>query len=111
MAEKRTRYQQMEHYMTYFLIADADLFAAYLLFAGIGIGWLKITLAVLAILLSGLILGYLYLAKELLKRRSLWMSVAAAAVAVCVLASLILNFPSPKPEAPLPPISSGNIQE
>ena len=96
MAEKKNRYQVMEQYMTYALIADAVLFVLYLLFAGLGIAWLKVTLAVVAIVLSVLILGYLYMTKELLKPRSLWMSVAAAAVAVCLLFSLILNFPSPK---------------
>ena len=95
MANKKSRYQEMEQYMTYLIIADAVLFVLYLLFAGLGIVWLKIVLAVLAILLSVLMLGYLYLTKELLNPRSLWMSAAAAAVTVCVLFSLILNFPSP----------------
>lgn len=97
--------------MTYLLIGDACLFALYLLFAGIGITWLKVTLAILALLLSGLILGYLYLTKELRKPRSLWMTMAAGAVAVCILVSLILRFPSPKPQEPLQPIAPGSTQE
>ena len=86
--------------MTYAIIADAALFVLYLLFAGLGITWLKAVFAVLVLLMSGLILGYLYLTQELLARRSLWMSAAAAAVAVCLLASLVLNFPSPKYQLP-----------
>ncbi len=98
MARKPNRYQIMEHYMTYALLADTVLFVLYLVFAGLGITWLKVTLSIIAILLSLLILTYLYLTKELLRRRSLWMSVAAAAITVCILFSLILNFPSPKYE-------------
>ncbi len=95
MAGKGIRYQQMEKYITYGLIADAVLFILYLIFAGFGIIWMKVILAVLAFLLSAAILGYLYLTKELLRPRSLWMSVAAASVIVCLLFSLVLNFPSP----------------
>ena len=98
MATKRNRYKEMERYMTYALCIDAFIFCLYLLFAGLGIVWLKITFAVFAFILSGIMLAYLYLTKELLKRRSLWISTGAAAVAVCVLFSLVLNFPIPKPE-------------
>ncbi len=100
MAGKGIRYQRMEKYITYGLIADAVLFILYLIFAGFGIIWMKAICAVAAIVLSAAILGYLYLTRELLRPRSLWMSVAAAAVAVCVLFSLILNFPSPKYQLP-----------
>ena len=95
MANNRIRYRQLERYMTYALIADAALFLFYLLFAGLGIVWLKVTIAVLAIVLSAACLAYLYLSQELLRRRSLWMTAGAAAVLICILASLLLNFPSP----------------
>ena len=81
--------------MTYALIADAVLFVLYLICAGSGIIWLKVILAILAIALSGLCLFFLYSTRELLRQRSLWMSACAAAVLICTLASLILNFPSP----------------
>lgn len=95
MAQQRNRYKEMERYMTWALIADAVLFVLYLICAGSGVIWLKAILAILAMILSGLCLGYLYLSQELLRRRSLWMSACAAAVLVCVVFSLILNFPSP----------------
>lgn len=95
MAQRGNRYKEMERYMTLALIADAVLFVLYLICAGIGIIWLKVILAILSIALSGLCLAYLYLSKELLRQRSFWMSVCAAAVLVCVVFSLILNFPSP----------------
>ena len=100
MANKSTRYTEMERYMTYALCADTVLFILYLIFAGFGVTWLKIVLAVLGIALSGLLLLYLYFTKELLKRRSLWISTGAAAIAVCLLFSLILNFPSPNKYKP-----------
>ena len=95
MGKYNRRYQQMERYMTLALIADAALFLVCLLFAGLGMIWLKVLLAVLIIILSGLCLGFLYISKELLRQRSLWMSVAAAAIGLCLLFSLLLNFPSP----------------
>jgi len=95
MANRGNRYKEMERYMTYALIADAAIFVLYLICAGTGVIWLKVILAILGIALSGLCLAWLYLSQELLKRRSLWMSVGAAAVLVCLLASLILNYPSP----------------
>lgn len=97
MSKPKNRYQEMEHYMTYALLADLVIFILYLIAAGIGIIWLKVITAIIAILLSGLCLAFLYLSQELLRPRSLWMSAAAAAIAVCVLFSLILNFPSPSP--------------
>ncbi len=95
MAKRNNRYKEMERYMTYALLADAVLFVLYLIFAGCGVIWLKVVLAILAICLSGVCLGYLYLSKELLRQRSLWMTACAGAVLACVLFSLILNFPSP----------------
>lgn len=93
--DNNIRYKQMEQYMTYALFADAVLFILFLIFAGLGIIWLKVITAILCILLSGACLALLYLSKELLKQRSLWMSTAAAAIIVCLLFSLILNFPCP----------------
>ncbi len=95
MARKESRYKQQERYMTYALLADAAIFIFYLIAAGSGIVWLKVILAILGLLLSAMMLGLLYLTKELLRQRSLWISVGAAAVFVCLLFSLILNFPSP----------------
>ena len=89
------KYQQLQWYLTYALIAAAGLFALYLVFAGFGIVWLKVVTAVLAILLSFGCLVILYMRKELLRPRSLWMTTAAAAIILCLIFSLVLNFPSP----------------
>ena len=95
MANKPNRYKLMERYMTYALCANAAIFIFYMIAAGNGIGWLKVILAILCLGISGLLLWVLYKSQELLKQRSLWITVGAAAIAVCVLFSLILKFPSP----------------
>ncbi len=91
------RYKQMQMYMLCGLIADVGLFLLYLIFAGFGIIWLKVITAILVILLSLACLAFLYVSKELLRPRSLWMSVAASAIVVCLLFSLVLRFPCPNP--------------
>ncbi len=97
MENKKTRFQKMQLTMCGALALDLFLFIVYLIAASNGIVWLKVIIAILAILLSLLCLGFLYLSKEILRPRSLWMSVMAAAIAICILFSLILNFPSPNP--------------
>lgn len=97
MANSSGRYKQMEQYMCFALLADLLIFVFYLIAAGNGIIWLKVILAIITILLSGLCLAFLYMSKELLNQRSLWMSVSAGAILICLLFSLILNFPSPNP--------------
>ena len=96
---KRNRYQQMEQYMLGALLAALVMFIIYLCAAGTGTIWLQVIAAIVAIGISGACLYFLYISQELLKPRSLWMSVAAAAIIVCILFSIILQFPSPNPLA------------
>ena len=95
MANNSNRYKLMERYMTYALCGDTAIFIFYLIAAGNGIVWLKVILALIGLGLSGLLLWILYSSKELLKQRSLWITAGAGAIAVCILFSLLLNFPSP----------------
>lgn len=97
MAKKENRYKTMERSMCLTLVADLALFIAYLIAAGAGVVWLKVILSILTILISVLCLVFLHTNGELYKQRSLWMGTSAAAIAVCILFSLILNFPSPSP--------------
>ena len=91
----KSRYKAMETVITAALGVDAVLFLLYLIFAGNGIVALKITMIVLCFLISGAVLYFLYITRELLRKRSIWMTLAAACIIVCILASLILNFPCP----------------
>ena len=85
----------MQQYMTYAILANVGLFVLYLIFAGFGVIWMKAIMAILSILLSLACLGFLYLCQELLRRRSQWMTLSAAALLLCTLMSLLLNYPSP----------------
>ena len=87
----------MERLLTCGLIADTLLFVLYMICAGAGIIWLKVILTLLTVFLSAGILTILYLSRELAKRRSQWISAGACAILICLLFSIILNFPSPRP--------------
>lgn len=95
MARKLNRYKEMERYMILSIGLDVVLFVLYMIVAGAGIIWLKVILTILTIALSGAILAFLYMTQEILRPRSLWMTAAAGAIILCLLFSLILNFPSP----------------
>lgn len=95
MNNNKNRYRIMEKYMTAALIFAALLFIVYLIAAGCGIIWLKALTAIIAFLVSGLCLVYLYMTKLLVGPRTLWMTAAAGAVIICLLFSLVLGFPSP----------------
>lgn len=97
MEKRRNRYREMERCVTFALITASLFFIVFLIASGIGILWLKTITAILSIFVSGLCLTLLFLNRELLRQRSLWMSVSAAALVICILFSLILNFPSPNP--------------
>lgn len=97
MNKQQVRYKNMERKMQLILAALSLLFVIFLIAAGIGIIWLKAICAIVTISLSLLCLFFLYLADEILKPRSLWISIAFAALVVCTLSSLLLQFPSPRP--------------
>lgn len=96
MSAKKTRYKKMEVTMTAVICLDTAIFLAYLIFAGIGLLGLKIITAILSIVISGIILYFLFISKELLRKRSLWMTYSAACILLCIIVSLVLNFPAPR---------------
>ena len=101
MNPKKTRYQKMEAVVTGVLCVDALVFIAYLFFAGFGIGAMKAVTAVFCFLISGAVLYFLYISRELLRKRSIWMTLAAACIILCLVASLILHYPAPAFVLPL----------
>ena len=92
---KRMRYKTIEKYLTYTLLADAAVFALYLLFAGLGVVALKVITSILIIGASGLALVYMYKIGETKKRRSRWLVLGFACILLCLFVSLILNYPAP----------------
>ena len=107
MERRRNRYKEMERYLTYALLGAAGVFLLYLLAAGFGIIWLKVTLAIVAVAASGLALAHLYMTGELMKIRSRWLTFGFAAIVLLVLVSMILNYPSPDPLKQLMPGNNG----
>ena len=93
MAKRNNRYRQFDFIMTRVVIADVFIFLLYLLSAAVGIGFLKGLTAVVAIVGSAACVGYLYLTQELLKKRSLWMTLSFGAIALLTLVSLICKVP------------------
>lgn len=96
MAEKRSRYQQLEHFLTMLLFLDLGMFVLYLITAGFGILVLKILFAILVFLLCALCLWLLHRTKELFRSRSLWLTCGFGSMLLLTVVSLICNFPSPK---------------
>ncbi len=90
---KRNRYKEMEGMITRALIGDAVVFALYLLFAAKSIIVLKVITAIVAAVVSGLGLVFLYMTGEIQKLRSRWMVTGFCAILLCLLVSLILNVP------------------
>ena len=97
MHKRNNRYRQMELRMSCVLLADLVLFLIFLFAAGFDVLWLKVITSIITIVTSVLCLGFLFLSQELLRRRSLWMTAAAAALLLCTIFSLILGYPSPAP--------------
>ena len=93
MASKR--YKKLEDMMARILIADWVIFGLFMLFAGLGVVAMKVICAVATIIVSGLSLGFLHLIGLLKQRCSLWMVVGFGGVLLCLLVSLICNYPSP----------------
>ena len=91
----RKRYKELEDMMARILIADVVIFGLFMLFAGLGVVAMKVICAIVTIIVSGLSLGFLYITGELKKRRSLWMVVGFVGVLICLLVSLLCNYPSP----------------
>lgn len=94
---KRNRYREMESLMSKVILGDALVFVLYLVSAGLSWSVLKVATAIIAIFGSLLCTGWLYLTGEFTRRRSLWMVTAFICIVICVVISLLLNYPCPAP--------------
>ena len=91
----RNRYREMENLMTKIILADVLVFILYLVCAGLGWTVLKVITAIIAIIGSGLCTGWLYITGEFGRRRSLWMVTGFICIIICVVVSLLLDYPCP----------------
>lgn len=92
---RRNRYREMEYQLTRVLIIDAAVFVLYLLCAAFGVPVIKWLLALIAVVGSLLFAGLLFLNGEWKKKRSLWMFMGFASIAICTIVSILAKFPSP----------------
>ena len=99
MIFQKMSYKQLERYLSIAVIAEAVMFVVFLFSAGAGTTWLKIFMGILCVIISAACLAVLYIRKELLRPRSLWVTLASGAILILLLFSLVLNYPSPKPVA------------
>jgi len=97
------RHREMENTMTKVIIVDAIVFVLFLLCASKGWVVFKVITAIIAIVASLLALCWLYITGEFPRRRSLWMITGFFGILICILASLLLNFPAPPIAELLPP--------
>ena len=100
----RRRYKDIERLLTQILLADTAVFVLYLIFAGIGVVAMKVITTILVIVASVACLALLYMTGEMKKARSRWLVLGFGCILICLLVSLLLNYPSP---APIAAISGG----
>lgn len=81
----------------YALAASAGSFVVFLIASASHTPAVKFFTAISVLLLSSLSLIILYHTKELLRGRSLWISIGAFSILVCTVISLLLGYPSPNP--------------
>ena len=93
----RNRYREMESMMSKIILADVLVFILYLVCAWFAWHVLKVITAIIAIFGSLLCVGWLYLTGEFTRRRSLWMVTAFVCIVICVVVSMLLNYPCPAP--------------
>lgn len=98
---KRMRYKQIDQLLTRMILADTAAFVLYLIFAALGLSFLKVLIAIIAMGVAGLCLAYLYRIGEFKKARSRWLVMGFGSIILCTLVSLILNYPSPAPITPV----------
>ena len=88
-------FKQLERLLTMVIGIHLLLFGLYLVFAIIGITWLKVIFALFGIALSILGCGFLVLIGEHKRRRSLWILCAFGSIGACILFSLLTGVPGP----------------
>ncbi len=95
MDPKKRQYKDLEMFLTILVIAMAVLFVFYLFMAGGGRTVLKIIAAVLIFCIGSFGLWLLYNSKELLRQRSIWMTLAFLSGILCTFISLLTGYPGP----------------
>ena len=92
---KKNSFRKFESFLTRVILGELAGFLLMLLFAALGVSWLKWILAVAVILVSGAGCALLVSRQEHRKRRGWWMLASFAGMLLCTLVSLIAGYPAP----------------
>ena len=95
MEQQNRRFKDLEMFLSVLIFAMIALFIFYLITAGNGQIVLKVISAVLIGCISGFGLWLLYSSKELLRQRSIWMTLSFLSGVICTLVSLLTGYPGP----------------
>ena len=95
MDQQKRQYKDLEMFLTILIFTMLALFLFYLVMAGNGQSVLKILSAVLIFCVSGFGLWLLHGSKELLRQRSIWMTLSFLSGSICTLVSLLTAYPGP----------------
>ena len=95
MAERQNGYRQFERFLTILLALTGAMFVLFLFTSGLGLVVLECILALIVAALAGIGLFLLYRTKELLRSRSLYLTLSYSALILLTIVSLICNYPAP----------------
>ena len=95
MDPKNRQFKDLETFLSVLIIVMLVLFVFYLFMAGGGQLLLKIISAVLIFAICGFGLWLLVNSKELLRQRSIWMTLSFLSGIICTLVSLLAGYPGP----------------
>ena len=95
MEQKNTRYKDLELFLTILVVAMLALFIFYLVMAAGGKTVLQIIAAVMIGAVAAFCLWLLVKTRELLRQRSIWISLSFACCALVTLVSLLAGYPGP----------------
>lgn len=95
MENKQNRYRDLEKFLTVLIIAMLGLFVFFLVMSanGTAIGKVIAAVAIFAVALFGL--WVLRQNHELLRQRSIWMTLSFLGTLLCTLVSLLAGYPAP----------------
>ena len=91
----RKNFRSLEKDLTKIILGDLLLFLLMMVLSSMGIGWAKILIGLLILVISALGDLFLFLINEYRRPRSHWMLVSFASLFMCTLVSLITGSPAP----------------
>lgn len=95
MEQKNNRFKDLEQFLSVLIIAMLAIFIFYLCMAGSGRTVLMIISAVMIGAIAAFGLWLLVKSKELLRQRSIWMSLSFICCVIVTVVSLLAGYPGP----------------